>query len=292
MRTQTKKENNIWLYIIGIFSVILIIVLWFLTYFYLKDLEPNDRGTLGDMFGTINALFSGLAFAGIIFTILLQRRELKYQREELQATRREFTIQNKTLKSQKFENTFFGLMDLHNRIVNDIDYKVGDDIGRPIEIIKGRDVFCIASSELRSNLNNNLNNISLERSYLKMYGLHNTDFGHYFRNLYRIFKIIHQTEFVSMSEIVDFNYDDEELDIDELYYELNFKEKYKYSSIMRAQLSDYELFILFYNCLTKLSKKFKPLVEEYSLLKTLPKHFIKDVEHLKFYKSKAFESNH
>jgi hypothetical protein len=31
----------------------------------------DDRGTFGDMYGAINALFSGLAFAGIIFTILL-----------------------------------------------------------------------------------------------------------------------------------------------------------------------------------------------------------------------------
>lgn len=49
----------------------------------------TDRGTFGDMFGAVNALFSGLAFAGIIYTILLQRRELELQREELRATRGE-----------------------------------------------------------------------------------------------------------------------------------------------------------------------------------------------------------
>ena len=41
------------------------------------------------MFGSINALFSGLAFAGIIYTILLQRKELELQREELKLTREE-----------------------------------------------------------------------------------------------------------------------------------------------------------------------------------------------------------
>lgn len=41
------------------------------------------------MFGAVNALFSGLAFAGIIYTILPQRRELELQREELRATRTE-----------------------------------------------------------------------------------------------------------------------------------------------------------------------------------------------------------
>lgn len=51
----------------------------------------TDRGTFGDMFGAVNALFSGLAFAGIVYTILLQRRELELQREELRATRAEMS---------------------------------------------------------------------------------------------------------------------------------------------------------------------------------------------------------
>lgn len=51
----------------------------------------GDRGAFGDMFGAINALFSGLAFAGIIFTILRQREELKLQRKELELTREELS---------------------------------------------------------------------------------------------------------------------------------------------------------------------------------------------------------
>jgi hypothetical protein len=47
----------------------------------------NDRGNLGDSFGGINALFSGFAFAGIIYTILLQKKELTQQRQELVDTR-------------------------------------------------------------------------------------------------------------------------------------------------------------------------------------------------------------
>jgi hypothetical protein len=47
----------------------------------------NDRGNFGDSFGDINALFSGFAFAGIIYTILLQKKELSQQRQELADTR-------------------------------------------------------------------------------------------------------------------------------------------------------------------------------------------------------------
>jgi hypothetical protein len=52
------------------------------------DMSP---GTFGDQFGAANALFSGLALAGVILAVLLQTIELKYQRAELANTRKVFT---------------------------------------------------------------------------------------------------------------------------------------------------------------------------------------------------------
>jgi hypothetical protein len=75
-----------------------------------------------------------------------------------------------------------------------------------------------------------------------------TDFGHYFRNLYRIIKMIHETEF-----------DKNQIN--------NYKIKYSYTSIIRAQLSDDEISWLFFNALSNRGRKFKPLLEKYSLLK-------------------------
>ncbi|WP_138223243.1 hypothetical protein [Nibricoccus aquaticus] len=51
--------------------------------------NPTERGTFGDMFGMANALFSGLALAGVVCAILLQREELSLQRRELELTRDE-----------------------------------------------------------------------------------------------------------------------------------------------------------------------------------------------------------
>jgi hypothetical protein len=53
------------------------------------SLDMEGRGQFGDMFGGLNTLFAGLAFAGIIFTIFLQMKELALQREELRMTRDE-----------------------------------------------------------------------------------------------------------------------------------------------------------------------------------------------------------
>ncbi len=73
----------IWAVIVIFFWVTSIVIL---TY-YFTDLA--ERGQFGDMFGAVNALFSGLALAGVIFAIHLQKKELKLQREELELTRTE-----------------------------------------------------------------------------------------------------------------------------------------------------------------------------------------------------------
>ncbi len=46
-------------------------------------------GLHGDSFGGLNALFSGLAFAGLIIALRMQSMELRLQREELKETRTE-----------------------------------------------------------------------------------------------------------------------------------------------------------------------------------------------------------
>jgi hypothetical protein len=49
----------------------------------------ETRAFFGEMFGSLDSLFSGLAFAGLIYAIWLQRKELQLQRDELRQTREE-----------------------------------------------------------------------------------------------------------------------------------------------------------------------------------------------------------
>lgn len=283
---KEKEDKEYWIWIIGSSFALVIIGFWFFTYFNLKEVDFVDRGTFGDMFGSINALYSGLAFAGIIFTILLQRKELKYQREELRETREEFKTQNRTLKLQRFENTFFNLLSLHHQIVDSIDLDIEKErkvkgpavqglkfaLLKPTEydriIIKGRDVFKEKYDELIEYFEQKENLNDINNRYLVFYESVQTDFGHYFRNLYRIIKLVDETEFHSYLELdIDFNNDNHKL----VYAKANFKSRYKYTSIIRSQLSDYELLWLFYNCLSvNGNEKFKPYIEKYSLLKNIP----------------------
>jgi hypothetical protein len=78
------------LLILAIFVVVALQFIWLFLVLNLnfgeKPLKADmaSRGQFGDLFGGVNALFTGLAFAGLLFTIALQRYDLKIQRAALE----------------------------------------------------------------------------------------------------------------------------------------------------------------------------------------------------------------
>lgn len=74
-----------------IISLIVLLSLLVIYFFCVSSFYPElqQRGLFGDMFGGINAVFSGLAFLGVIYAVVLQREELQLQRNELELTREE-----------------------------------------------------------------------------------------------------------------------------------------------------------------------------------------------------------
>ncbi len=123
--SESKKEARKDLFV-GIGIGVVVVAIWLSSWWLiLKNLkEPSGPGTFGDQFGAVNSLFSGLALAGIIYTIILQRKELQHQRKELQLTRKELEFQreelkmtrlatdeqSKTMMIQRVDNTFFNLI--------------------------------------------------------------------------------------------------------------------------------------------------------------------------------------
>lgn len=246
--------------------VFVVVVLWtaslfLVPYFFSKNIESESifkgmtSSSFGDMFGGVNALFSGLALAGIIFTIFLQRKELKLQRKELRSTREEFQIQNETLKRQRFENTFFQMLTLHHEIIDKLKY--GE--------IEKRAIFQSACEGLKSGLSTyplvdkSLNNVKeqINSSYRLAFQYIEPILSHYFRNLYHIFKYIYKSNLISKEE------------------------KKFYAGIVRAQLSSDELYLLYYNSLVKDlgNPKFLFLVKEFNILKNMNPESVTDEVH-------------
>lgn len=263
-RDSKQKKSKLNATNIITIAFISVIVIWLLFWLFIDMFIPEiNRGVFGDKFGAVNALFSGLAFAGLIATLLYQKEELKLQREELQHTREElkrqreeFEEQNKTLKRQRFENTFFNMLSLQQEITNNLFYQYEKEIDGHINLCtyKGREIFKeiyefaqFTYEGLIYPKNTGLKLILEKNGYTAYTAVSETNrFDHYFRHLYRIFKYIDTTDLI------------------------NDDERYEYACIVRSQLSDYELIMLFFNGLSDNGKeKFKPLIEKYAILKNM-----------------------
>ena len=88
--------------LVPILTVVTLLALWAATLFVgLRFFEDwQERGQFGDLFGSVNSLFSGLAFAGLIYAIFLQKKELSLQRTELELQRKEMAASRKELAAQ------------------------------------------------------------------------------------------------------------------------------------------------------------------------------------------------
>jgi hypothetical protein len=79
-------------------AVFVFAVMWWIPKYvpqYAGNWDPAKAGQFGDMFGLANALFSGLAFVGLIITLLLQIEELRSSRN---AARRQLQVAAKAAR--------------------------------------------------------------------------------------------------------------------------------------------------------------------------------------------------
>ncbi|WFC42280.1 putative phage abortive infection protein [Pseudoxanthomonas sp. SE1] len=86
---------------VAAYGGLVLILTWPVTEFSIAK-----AGTFGDSFGIVTSLFSGLAFAGVILTLILQRQELTESRE--------------IFRTQRFEGSFYRLLELYRRNLEDI----------------------------------------------------------------------------------------------------------------------------------------------------------------------------
>lgn len=273
MNVKMKEPNGkVW----WIGAIVICLLLWgggyMLTNYIFFNYFPVGKDNcapalFGDSFGAVNALISAFAFAGMIVTFVLQRYELGMQRQELEAQREEFSTQNETLRLQRFENTFFNMMELQQSIVNDLYAKdwhknniLEDNPSEPgrlaKEVItadefKGRNLFFYIFCKYEYDIGtfsepqkvNGLFGVLCQKGLNFIENYTTTTLDHYYRHLYTILKFIDGNVW------------------------LGKEEQYKYATFLRATLSRYELVMLFYNGLHH--PKLKKLMEKYCILNNL-----------------------
>jgi hypothetical protein len=251
--------------------------------------------------GTVASLWSLGALFFLYATLLAQRQQIAQQERQLEQQQfqfrqdmekrkfennrqeEQFKSQQRAIQLQNFESSFFQLLQIFNQIVADLkDYEeVRITMKETKEVTyERRECFTHWHSMLHNNFRDGIleeiANVNLPTNrtderiiklyYERFYKLKQASLGHYFRILYHIVKLVHTSN-----------------------VHTTYEEKRRYVSLIRAQLSAFELVLIFYNGISTNAIKFKPLMETYGLFEHLDKKLLLDDSHSEFYKPSAYK---
>lgn len=206
-------------------------------------------GTLASLLSLVGIIYIYIAFLGQKQQVMLQQLEIIYNRieikesqEVLKAQQKQMENQNDIQQKQKFESTLYNMIGLYHEIMNSMSKEE-----------TGKNFFKNHKDYLKKQIHTDIADLGKSLGFPiggQMYKYHfnseKDDLAHYLRVMYRIFKFIDKGEL------------------------LNEEEKWFYVKTIRGQLSEGELFILFYNAHSYNGNNFREMVKKYNLLKHLP----------------------
>ncbi|WP_058962303.1 putative phage abortive infection protein [Type-E symbiont of Plautia stali] len=239
---------------IAILGVMIISILYVLFILQIPNIfggfDFSQSGTFGDSWGALTSFFSALGFCGVLWTLKTQNESIR--RVEIESSRKE-----KNEAKRDFENSFFNMLNLLQVIINDM--RVVNKMSKDV-LAEGRGVFLYFYKPFRSKMlregeyrvsqisNQNELEISAKNiglQYSHHFNNRSQNLSHYYRFLFNFYKFIDESD-------------------------IENEDKKKYANILRAQISNYELLMLFYNSLSENGEKFKSYFEKYEVLDNLP----------------------
>lgn len=263
---NSKKNNtftlDFWINL-AIFIALIGIICCFPAWFTEPGkLDFRNTGQIGDTIGGIMGPF--VAIAAAILTFLAFWVQFKANEQ-----------QRKDITLERFESNLFELIHIQQDITNNLIFVEKKGNNNKVQA-QGRDVFQYVYEDYNFGLDSKYDNTPIivgVKTLMRYQSVNRyTDLkelgclDHYFRHLYRVFKYIND------SDVID--------DTD----------KYKYACMVRASLSQYELIMLFYNCLSSNgNEKFKPLIETYAIFNNIRVELLARQEHKILYEEKAYQ---
>lgn len=263
----------------------------------------QNYGLVGDSYGIYNALFSAFALFGVIRTLYVQKQDAK---------------------KTSLVNRFYKMLDYQEKLIKEMTVfpvcKAKPD--KPLQPVSGRKVFVEYKIQLKylmkaveevSEKNNleltepdvadiayavfyygaasgwkefmleylkdypeteklvdNINTVLAGQKYSRYFlGRTNQNYlSVYFRNMYNTIKIIDSTKL------------------------LDEREKKEYIKILRAQLSNAELYVLFFNLLSRFGKKWvnNEYVSKYEIIQNLPSKYCDGYDPKDYFDTIKYES--
>lgn len=286
---MTKTAKTIFLILSSIFGIIGIIAFFIIIFnksYYFNEtsiIDPSLASQFGDFFGGfVGTIFSILSVFLLIYTILHQNKDshktaletnffrmIDYHNQNvdqlkishLDSTRKDELYEGRRAFVQ-FKIQIHRLFEIVRQVNKEKEYKLSnEEIADIVYIIfyygiEGSWISFIESKleryqpihkELAEEIQNKIN----LNSNLKIGRTNQTNLSTYFRNMYNAIKKVDESKFLKGSE------------------------KKELIKIYRSQLSNPELYILFFNVLSRFGKKWKEnkYITKYQFLKNIPNNY-------------------
>jgi hypothetical protein len=267
--TEEKIKRSFWyrifwpivIPIFGVWALFPVLLGWYMPTFVRCVQNIAERGQFGDSYGALNTLFSGLAFAGVLVAIFLQKEQLDLQRQEMVemrtvvvAQKQEMEYQSLTLKRQQFENTFFNLLEhFKTSTRGTITNRSDENLSASLETLRGY----IGREDVGKKPTSSPPIQSIRRGFDQFYSENESKFRPYVEQLGNILL------FVEKSQLDD---------------------KYFYASVLFTQLSSAELVFLFYFYICR-DEKLRKLLNEGGFSRHVLASMLFHETHMSYYTS-------
>lgn len=279
-----KKSYGVSIWWFGVPCIILLILIivspWWFSLPGPETLNFTKEGParIGDTIGGVTSPFVGIL--AVFATFWAFWAQYEYNK-----------LQYRLSVKEQFDHGFYEMLSIHENITNSLRIEEksitpSKDLPYSDDVIKiGRAVFPYIYEEMTVYEDEKTGKFTYanKKQFIGLKGLfegHNNPYpiyetnsvvsglDHYFRHLYNIIKMVNDNA----------DFDD--------------KTKYYYTSIVRSTLSQYELVLLFHNCLSSHGvDKFKPLVEEYAMLNNIREELLANTARLEQYAITAYMPN-
>lgn len=215
---------------------------------------PAQAGPWGDSFGPFSAFFSALGFAGVAVTLVIQGRALKQQQIDLH--------------KQRFEATFFELLDMLRDARAEVRYMTSADYHRRPSSKNetrrsevGHAALAVAMKELNFWISKarDAGTLEIEKRYIgnlyreKIYKRYESTLGPYFRIVYNILWRLRADKVLSSEE------------------------KRLYANLIRGHLTSFELGLVAFNSQMSQARDLDVLLADFRFLKYYPEGSIRSL---------------
>lgn len=231
-------------------------------YIGLSSGGSDKLAAIGDFVGgTSTPILTALTFLGVLLGIALQRRELIATRNELELTREEakrsafaLTSQASAIAVQNFDRSLFEQISLLNKIIDSIEIQYYH--GRELKVAHGRSAFANLSQRLfrlqKAMELTSYEELRDDEELEEFFDQYIPQLSAFFRTLYNIYRFIDESD---------------------------YRDRKLYNRLLRAQLPDAALPLIFYNSLTVRGIKMQRYIARYSILDNMPLDYLLSDNH-------------